>query len=129
VAARRPLTGPDPRTGDVWRRDWTFDFHELLPDGTIQSASLRTPKTKGDKAPKPDELRPGTWEMEAALLLMPGTPPDSLNISRPAAAFKGDAVHAMGWTLPTAAAMALGFLAFAAMAGAPRRSQKSSEIR
>jgi hypothetical protein len=121
VATRRAPTGPDPRTGDVWRRDWTFDFHELMPDGMIHSESLRTPKTKGDKAPKADELKQGTWEMEAALLLMPGTPPDSLNISRPAAAFKGDAVPAMGWTLPTAAATALGFLAFAALAAAPRR--------
>lgn len=129
VATRRSITGPDPRTGDVWRRDWTFDFHELLPDGTIRSESLRTPKTKGDKVPKPDELRVGTWQMEAALMVMPGTPADSLNISRPTAAFRGDAVSSMGWTLPTAAGATLGFLIFASLAASPKRGQKSSEKR
>jgi hypothetical protein len=128
IATRRPLTGADPRTGETWRRDWTFDFHELLPDGTIRSESLRMPRTKGDKAPKPGELKAGTWEMEAALTVMPATPPDSLNISRPTAAFRGDAVSSMGWTLPTAAATTLAFLVFAALAAAPRR-QKSSEMR
>ena len=30
IVVKRPLTGPDPRTGDVWQRDWMFDFHEQI---------------------------------------------------------------------------------------------------
>lgn len=126
---RHPLTTADPRTGDVWGRDWTFDFHEPLPDGTIRTEGLRLPKTKGDiKTPKPNELKPGTWQMEAALYLMPQMPADSLNLGRPTAAFKGDAVSAMGWTLPAATVTALGLMVSLALGAAPRRGQKSAAI-
>lgn len=129
LVTRRPLTTADPRTGDVWARDWTFDFHELLPDGTIRTEGFRLPKTKGDiKTPKPNELRPGTWQMDAALRLMPPTPADSLNLGRPTAAFKGDAVSVMGWTLPVATLTALGLMISLAMGAAPRRRHSSERI-
>ncbi len=126
-AARHPLTTADPRTGDVWGRDWTFDFHELVPDGTIRTEGLRLPKTKGDrKTPQPNELRPGTWQMEAALLVMPQTPADSLNLGRPTASFKGDAVSVMGWTLPVATVTALGLMVSLALGAAPRRYKSAA---
>ena len=124
IVARRPLTGPDPRTGDVWQRDWMFDFHELKRDGTIDTSGLKFPKTRGDKQPKPGELRAGTWQMDAALYLMPQTPPDSLNVGRPTAAFRGDAMKSMGWTLPAAALATIGLVVCLVMAAMPRR-QKS----
>jgi hypothetical protein len=126
---RRPLTTADPRTGEVWARDWTFDFHEFLPDGTIHTEGFRLPKTKGDiKTPKPNELSPGTWQMEAALRLMPPTPADSLNLGRPTAAFKKDAVSVMGWTLPVATLTALGLMISLALGAAPRRRHSSARI-
>jgi hypothetical protein len=124
IVVKRPLTAPDPRTGDVWHRDWMFDFHELLSDGSIRTEGLRLPKTRGDKTPKPNELKAGTWQIEAALHLMPKTPPDSLAIGRPTAAFRGDAMKAMGWTLPAAALCASGLILCATLAAAPRRTKR-----
>lgn len=126
VVVKRPLTSADPRTGDVWDKDWAFDFHELRPDGSIDTEGLRLPKTRGNKAPKANELKPGTWEMEAALHLMPKTPPDSLSIGRPTAAFRNDAMKALGWTMPVATISACGFILFAALAAAPRRKRAIS---
>jgi len=120
IVARRPAVGPDPHTGAVWSRDWLFEFHELLPDGQIASETLRYPRTKGDKGPKPGELRAGTWEMDAAMGMMPGSPPDSLNFGRPTAAFKDDALKNAGWTLPAAVASALGLVMSLALLLAPR---------
>ena len=123
VVARRPLTGPDPRTGDFWQKDWMFNFYELLPDGTISTDGLRFPKTRGGKTAKPGELIPGTWQMEAALHLMPNIPPDSLSIGRPTAAFRKDAMRSLGWTLPASSLSACGLIACIALAAAPRRSK------
>jgi len=63
IVTRRPQAGPDPHTGEVWNRDWLFEFHELLPDGTISAESLRYPKTRGDKNPKAGSCarEPGRW--------------------------------------------------------------------
>jgi hypothetical protein len=124
IIVKRPLIGPDPRTGNTWQRDWTFDFHELLGDGTIQTESLRFPRTRGDKIPKPNELKSGTWQMEAALHLMPRTPPDSLAVGRPTAAFRGDAMKSLGWTLPAATLSATGLIVCTALAAAPRRKRE-----
>jgi hypothetical protein len=117
----RRVGARDPHTGEVWNRDWQFEFDELLPDGTISTEVLRYPKTKGDKTPRAGELRPGTWEIDAAMRLMPGSPPDSLNFGRPTAAFKDDALKNAGWTLPAAVASALGLVACLGTLFAPRR--------
>lgn len=122
AVVRRPRIAPDPRTGEVPKGDWVFDFHELLPDGTLRSHTLREPKTKGDKNPKADELKPNTWEMDAAMALMPGSPPDSLNFGRPTASFKKDALTAAGWTMPAAVVSILALVACIAVVAAPRRS-------
>ncbi len=122
VVTRRPAGARDPHTDEVWNRDWQFEFDELLPDGTIGTEVLRYPKTKGDKTPKPGELRPGTWELDAAMLMMPNNPPDSLNFGRPTAAFRDDALKNAGWTLPAAVASALGLVASLAVLMGPRRA-------
>jgi hypothetical protein len=123
IVTRRPLTAPDPRTGQVWARDWLFEFHEFKPDGSVTSESLRYPRTKGDKDPRPGELRPNTWQMDAAMGMMPGSPPDSLNFGRPTAAFKDDALRNAGWTLPAAVVSALGLVACLAVLLGPRRAK------
>lgn len=128
IVTRRPATAPDPKTGQVWNRDWLFDFHELLPDGAITNESLRYPKTKGDKTPRQGELRAGTWQMDAAMGMMPGNPPDSLNFGRPTAAFKDDALKNAGWTLPTAVAAALGLVTCLAVLFGPRRAKRGTAI-
>lgn len=126
IVVKRPLTGPDPRTGDVWQRDWMFDFHELGKDGSVRSEGLRFPRTKGDRTPKANELQSGTWQMDAALHLMPKTPPDSMAIGRPTAAFRKTAMRSLGWTLPVAALSALGLIVCLSFAAAPRRKPFST---
>ncbi len=128
IVTRRPQAGPDPHTGEVWNRDWLFEFHELMTDGTVSVESLRYPKTKGDKNPKAGELRAGTWEMDAAMGMMPGNPPDSLNFGRPTAAFKDDALKNAGWTLPVAVASVLGLVACLATMLGPRRAKPGTAI-
>jgi hypothetical protein len=123
VVVRRPRVAADPRTGEVPKGDWVFDFNELLPDGSIRSHTLREPKTKGDKNPKADELKPNTWEMDAAMSLMPGSPPDSLNFGRPTASFKKDALTVAGWTMPAAVVSILALVASLAVMAAPRRTR------
>ena len=125
IVTRRALTAPDPRTGQVWARDRVFDFNELKSDGSIDSQTLRYPKTKGDKAPKAGELREGTWEKDAAGFLLPGTPPDSLSFGRPTAAFKNDAMQNAGWTLPAAVASGLGLVGALVALWGPRRAKRA----
>lgn len=128
ITTRRPLTAADPRTGSVWNRDWTFEFHELLTDGTIRTETLRYPRARGDKDPKPGELREGTWQKDAAMLMMPGSPPDTLNFGRPTASFKRDALRDAGWTFPAAIASGLGLIASLALLLAPRAAARVRAI-
>lgn len=121
IVTRRPATAADPHTGQVWNRDWLFEFLELMPDGTFRTETLRYPKTRGDKTPKPGELKAGTWQMDAAMGMMPGSPPDSLNFGRPSASFKDDALRNAGWTMPAAVVSALGLMACIAVMFGPRR--------
>ena len=127
VVSRRAPTGPDPRTGEVWDRDWFFEFDELMPDGTIRGESLRCARTRGDKAPRPGELRAGTWEMDAAMGMLPGSPPDSLNFGRPTAAFRDVALRNAGWTLPAAVGSALGLVACLVGLLGPRGRPRASD--
>jgi len=96
IVARRPVDGPDPRTGIVGRRDWKFEFYELLPDGTIHSDVLLYPKNRPGRTPKPGQIQENTWQFDAAMMLMPA-------FGRPNRSFTTDALHEMGWTLPAAA--------------------------
>lgn len=104
LVTRTPRQGVDPETwGQVWKRDWVFDFYELKPDGTIESQRLRFPATKRDKPYAEGELRERTWQYEAALLTMPPS-------GQPKGKYRNEAVRAMGWTWPAAAFSSMGLV-------------------
>jgi hypothetical protein len=78
VVARIPRPGADAETwGRIWRRDWTFEIHELLPDGTMDTYRLAYPQGRPYDETPPDEvgglptLKPGSWQHDAALHVMP----------------------------------------------------------
>lgn len=114
VVARRPIAGPDPRNNEVWRTDWKFEFYELLPDGSVKTETLLYPRNRPGKVAKPGQLQQGTWEMDAAMMLMPA-------FGRPNQSFTTDALRAMGWTLPAAAFSGLLLLGSLAFLFAPER--------
>lgn len=82
--------------GEVWKGDWKFDFYELKPDGSIEHQRLGYPTTKHGEPTNPNELKEGTWQMTAALYLMP-------KAGGPALTFDTSPLEAAGWTLPVAA--------------------------
>ena len=100
IVTRRPRPGSDPATwGSVWKKDWVFDFYELLPDGSFaEYGRLKYPTTRGVREPKPGELHENTWEFQAALQLMP-----QAGKIGPTHNFFGNAMAAAGWTLPVGA--------------------------
>lgn len=78
VVVRIPRQGVDSRTwGRVWKRDWMFDIHELLADGSIHTQRFAYPQGRPYDENPPEEvggvpvLQPGTWEHDAALHTMP----------------------------------------------------------
>ncbi|MCA9298342.1 MAG: hypothetical protein KDA28_04710 [Phycisphaerales bacterium] len=87
--------------GEVWRTKWTFDVYEFETDGTISKVHYRFPTTKRHEAPAEGELREGTWEWQAAMMLIPAG-------KGPKQKFLNDGLYAMGWTLPVAAFSMLG---------------------
>lgn len=117
IATRTPPPGTDPTTwGAVRKADWTFDFYELRPDGSIDHEHLKYPTTRGMKAPKPGELHENTWEFQAALMLMP-----QAGGVGPTRNFFGDALVAAGWYLPVACFTGLAATIIGAFTIAPRR--------
>jgi hypothetical protein len=103
AVVRRPKVD-DPRTlGQGWRKQWAFDFYEFLPEGGFASHTLDYPTGRSIDKPRPGQLVQGTWEFDAALFVMPP-------MGKPSPKFTGDALHAMGWTLPAAAFSGLGLL-------------------
>lgn len=115
IATRTPRPGSDPRTwGSVWKKDWTFDLYELLPDGTISHERLKYPTARGLTQPRPGELQENTWQFQAALQLMP-----QAGGVGPTRNFWGDALTAAGWTLPAAAFSGLLFTISIVFAFAP----------
>lgn len=124
IVTRSTPEGFDPETwGAVRRVEWTFDFYELLPDGTIEHSTFRFPRSErgerrlagdpGNPLAAYEPLRERTWQYQAALF---ATPP----LQVPRYRFKDDAVYVMGWTLPTAGFAVLGLAIGLAMAFAPR---------
>ncbi|HYE01869.1 MAG TPA: hypothetical protein VD963_01405 [Phycisphaerales bacterium] len=133
IVNRLTPEGFDPETwGSVRRAEWRFEIIELEPGGAITRRLFRWPRTeRGEKslarqAAEPgaaphvlelarlEPLRERTWEYQAALFAMP-----TLNV--PKYKFQGDAVSALGWTLPAAGFSVLGLLAGLGMALAPGR--------
>ncbi|MEL7474289.1 MAG: hypothetical protein AAGK04_13305 [Planctomycetota bacterium] len=108
VVTRNLRPGADPQSwGQVWRRDWSFTFHELLPEGGLEVQKFDFPESKRsydrrvhaarrdglpDPERDPDELRQGTWEFEVALQVMPpGAGPSLL--------YEDNAIASAGWRL------------------------------
>lgn len=97
VVTKSTRPGVNPETwGEVWKGDWQFDFYELKPDGSIAHERLGYPTTKHGEPDKPNELKEGTWQLPAALYLMPKT-------GGPTMTFDTSPIEAAGWTLPVAA--------------------------
>jgi hypothetical protein len=115
IVVRNPPRGTDAHAwGQVWRKMWTFDFYEFLPEGGFAHQRLGYPTHRRTEPPKPGELAEGTWQFHAALLAMPSG-------SKPTPKFTGDAIRAMDWTLPLAAFSVLAFLASAGALVTPAR--------
>ncbi|MFZ2874449.1 MAG: hypothetical protein WAZ94_08195 [Phycisphaerales bacterium] len=115
VVSRTPPEGFDPEGwGAVRKKDWTFDFWELRPDGVVDHKTLKYPTARGLKEPRPGELHENTWEFQAALLLMPNA-----GKKGPTHNFYGDALSAAGWRLPAAAFFGLVATVGVAFAAAP----------
>jgi hypothetical protein len=114
IVVRTPLSGSGrPELGEAFRKEWAFDFYELKPEGGFAHERLEFPK--GRKA-EPGELVEGTWQFYAALQVMPP-------LGRPSPRFTGDALPAMGWTLPAAAFSGLALTWSAAMLLGGRRKR------
>ncbi|MEX2218378.1 MAG: hypothetical protein WD749_06415 [Phycisphaerales bacterium] len=97
--------------GEVFRKEWLFDLYEFNPEGGFAHERLTFPR---GKKPREGELIEGTWQFYAALIVMP-------KLGRPSPRFLGDALPAMGWTLPAAGFSGLALTFATAMALAPRR--------
>jgi hypothetical protein len=115
IVVRNPPRGADPDSwGQVWRKLWMFDFYEFRPEGGFAHERLAYPTHKRNEAAPPGELAEGSWQFHAALLAMPSG-------SKPTPKFTNDALRAMSWTLPAAAASMLLLMASLAIFAAPRR--------
>lgn len=116
LVKRNTPPGMDQDTwGSVFVRDWTFDFIQFNADGTFTRREMQfpafsryrnetyLPALKADPQSKVEMIMERSWEWQAALFAVP-----KAQISR--YRFRNTAVSAMGWTLPVAAASALGVL-------------------
>jgi hypothetical protein len=117
IVVRNPPRGVSADTwGQVWRKMWTFDLYEFLPDerGGVAHQRLAYPTHRRNEPAPPGELEEGTWQFYAALLAMPKG-------SRPTPKFTGDALRAMDWTLPVSALSVLLLMGSLAALAAPTR--------
>ncbi len=120
IVTLTPPPGTDPDAyGRAWRKEWDFDFYELLADGQIQHQRLGFPTTKRHEASRKDELIEGTWQWYAALALIPPG-------QAPKYKFINTGMDAAGVTLPLAAVFLLASVGFLAAAVAPRRITDAS---
>ena len=128
VRLQRPGVEQDS-FGQIMRGDWRFQFVELLPEGGFREQVLRFPESErafnrrinearraGEAMPERryDELKFGTWQFDAALMVMPKSGP-------PAPQFGRGAMDALGWTLPAATILFFVVAISLAMAFAPER--------
>lgn len=117
VVTRTPRAGLDPKTwGAIMKKDWVFDFYELLPEGGFSHERLKYPSRGGVREPREGELRENTWQFQAALQLMPNA-----GGTGPTHNFFGNALAAAGWRLPASAFSGLVCTVALAFAVGPRR--------
>ncbi|MFI4881286.1 MAG: hypothetical protein ACIAQU_01750 [Phycisphaerales bacterium JB064] len=134
VRLQRPGVDQDS-FGQVMRGDWRFQFIELLPDGGFREEVLRFPESErafnrrvqsarraGEPAPerREDELKFGTWQFDASLMVMPKSGP-------PAPQFGRGPMEALGWTLPAATVLFFIVAISLAMTFAPERVRADDE--
>jgi hypothetical protein len=123
LVTRTPRAGVDPSTwGEAWRKDWSFDFHEFLPEGGFASTKLHYPTNKRGEPAKPGELVEGTWEFDAALLTMPKS-------GIPRQDFINTGFKAMGWTFPAACLSSVALAVSFVMAAYRPRPRMLSDVR
>lgn len=127
IVTRTPRPGSEAGSwSEVWRHDWIFDFYEFMPDGSIEHDRRRFPVSKGygRNAGSDDwgieELAEGSWQFQAALLVMPKT-------RSPKYTFVDDGRASMGWTLPVASLSSLGLIAAIVIAYSPRRNDNEPD--
>lgn len=141
IVTRHPRPGADASTyGEVARSDWAFEFRELLPEGGIGHQRLRFPETRrslrrrqsqaeraGRDTPerREDELVHGTWQFEAALMTMPAGWLSAPGGGEAPPTFEGDAVRALGWTLPVTGISGVTLALSCAFLAAGRRQRPS----
>ncbi|MBX3357945.1 MAG: hypothetical protein KF745_05910 [Phycisphaeraceae bacterium] len=151
LVTRLPPEGFDPSTwGTVRRKEWSFAFHEFMPDGAISTSHYRfpLPETRANLAAAQAELEGDQAQVEQARLAAEQRKIDRLpesirefpelkeqsfewevalhaipKLQVPAYRFKHTAFHfsVLGWTAPVAGFSILGMLAGAGMAFAPSR--------
>lgn len=127
VVTRTPMPGADPQTfGAVNRKAWSFDFYELMPDGTIEHGRFGFPvrgrpslmRALRGEGPLPagrPRLKEGTWQYNAAMQVMPpGHGPSSQT-------FSNDALSSAGWAMPASAFSFMTLMASLAWLMAPAR--------
>lgn len=115
LVTRIPRGDADPRTwGSAWVRDTSFKFYELMPDGTIQEQTLRFPTTKAREPYAEGELRENTWQLQAALRLVPPGLGPKLK-------YRQGSMLAMGYTWPLAMLGVAGVVVAVMIGGGGRR--------
>ncbi|VAX40196.1 hypothetical protein MNBD_PLANCTO03-933 [hydrothermal vent metagenome] len=100
--------GVNPETwGRVWRKDWTFDFYEFLPEGGFRHERFAYPSVRSAQQQQQrraeaiahrgglPQLDTRSWQFQVADLLMPeGSAPRIIAGDSP--------LVAAGWTFPAA---------------------------
>lgn len=110
MVCRIPRAGVDPQTwGEAWSKDWSFEFYEFLPDGSIANERLHYPTNKRGQPANPGELVEGSWQFDAALFTMP-------KAGIPNQQFINTGFKAMGWTFPVACLTTVAFVLSLVMA-------------
>ncbi len=117
IVCRVPRPGADPETwGRVWRKDTVFDFYEFKPEGGFEHQRLEYPHTKQDQPATENELKEDTWQLQAALRVIPAG-------MGPKAKFREESMHALGWTWP-AAFLGVAGMVISIILGARSRSER-----
>lgn len=121
IVCRVPRPGADPETwGKVWRKDTVFEFYEFKPEGGFEHQRLVYPTSKQNQPYTEGELREDTWQMQAALRVVPAG-------MGPKAKYRLATMHALGWTWPLAFLGVVGMFAAVFIAAKPR-SERSSYL-
>lgn len=144
VIVNRRSGGADGYSPDTWGsvriKDWTFDFVELLPDGTIRQSIMQFPardrqtgelyvpiKRENPDAPV-DMIAERSWQWGAALFTVPRSQVSRYRYRTDAVAGT-DGSDGMGWTLPAAGFGVLGLFAGVTLLLAANVSRKAQQLK